>query len=440
MNVRRPASLRRHALGLAMLWLLGAPALAPASDALTRADLARAARSILGADQGVYVQAANGRVLLAQAAGRPVHPASVSKVPTTLALLRALGPDYRFVTTFTVSGQRVDHELEGRMEVLAGANPDPALVDEDALLVAQRLNTLGIRSIRGPLVVQGALRFDWQSDPQGNRLAQALSGQTPPAAWSALRGVMNDPGLRETVFAAAPAASESAIALQSAPSVQFLPATDQAGSAAPADSGVAAVRHVLILRSEPLLPMLKALDDYSNNIVASLAQAAGGAASVERLARAAVPAPMRAEITLGDGAGVDPRNRLSPRAAVALLRALEQQLAISGHALPDVLPVSGVDAGTLHDRLNGPAALGRIVGKTGTYGNYGASALIGAIRTRHQGEVYFAILDHGVPVPDARRRQDAFVRVLLAHLDSLPWAHRADALPAIARAQLTLSP
>ncbi len=95
---------------------------------------------------------------------------------------------------------------------------------------------------------------------------------------------------------------------------------------------------VLILHSEPLLPMLKALDDYSNNIVAPLAEAAGGAGAVEQLARASLPPSMRAEITLGDGAGTDPRNRLSPRAAVKLLRTLEQQLARSGYALPDVLP------------------------------------------------------------------------------------------------------
>ena len=49
-----------------------------------------AARRLLGADQGVYVEAADGTVLLAQSADRAVHPASVSKIPTTLALLRRL--------------------------------------------------------------------------------------------------------------------------------------------------------------------------------------------------------------------------------------------------------------------------------------------------------------------------------------------------------------
>lgn len=423
----------RLAMTLAALSLLTFHT-AAAADSGGAAALARAARTILGADQGVYVEAADGQVLLAQAATRPVHPASVSKVPTTLALLRMLGPDYRFVTTFSVSGHVTDRRLDGQLLVQAGANPDPALVDEEALLVAQRLNGLGIDWVRGPLLVQGALVFDWQSDPQGDRLAHALSGQTPAGAWKAVLALqagapashlIEPPSVR---WLSAPNAG-TAVATSGATSAQALPVV-----------ATPAVSDVLTLRSEPLLPLLKSLDDYSNNIVAVLAQAAGGAAAVQSLARASVPEVMRTEITLGDGAGTDARNRLSPRAAVKLLRALEQQLAATGHVLPDVLPVAGVDAGTLHDRLNGPHAAGRVVGKTGTYGDYGASALIGAIRTRDQGEVYFAILNHGVPVPEARRRQDAFVRVLLAQLASVPWQHVADAQPAIARVELSSTP
>ena len=96
------------------------------------------------------------------------------------------------------------------------------------------------------------------------------------------------------------------------------------------------------------------------------------------MVRAVVVKMLAAEIILGDGAGTDPSNRLSPRAAVKLLRALEGELAANGHTLPDMLPVAGVDAGTLHDRLNGPGEAGRVVGKTGTFGDYGASALVGA--------------------------------------------------------------
>jgi D-alanyl-D-alanine carboxypeptidase/D-alanyl-D-alanine-endopeptidase (penicillin-binding protein 4) len=149
---------------------------------------------------------------------------------------------------------------------------------------------------------------------------------------------------------------------------------------------------------------------------------------------------MRSEIVLGDGAGTDPRNRLSPRAAVKLLRALEQELAVTGHALFDILPVAGIDEGTLRDRLNATGEAGRVVGKTGTFGSYGASALIGAIATTDRGTVYFAILNHGVPVPQARLRQDQFVRALLMRLRSLQWNYQRDARPAVARAQVLIVP
>lgn len=78
------------------------------------------------------------------------------------------------------------------------------------------------------------------------------------------------------------------------------------------------------------------------------------------------------------------------------------------------------------------------MGKTGTFGDYGACALIGAIPTSAHGTVYFAILNHGVPVREARARQDRFLRSLLSKLDSVPWTYQPDLRPAVARAQVLL--
>src|SRR5258706_7788635 len=128
-------------------------------------ELGAAARAILGADQGVYVEAADGEILLAQAARRPVHPASVSKVPTTLALLHRLGPDYRFTTTFSGEGALHDGLLEGDLIVDGGG--DPFFVDENALLVAARLNELGVHAIPRTLRAQCHLIFNVQTqDPR----------------------------------------------------------------------------------------------------------------------------------------------------------------------------------------------------------------------------------------------------------------------------------
>jgi D-alanyl-D-alanine carboxypeptidase/D-alanyl-D-alanine-endopeptidase (penicillin-binding protein 4) len=386
-----------------------------------RHDLSAAARSILGSGQGVYIEAADGTVLLAQAADMPVHPASVSKVPTTLALLRKFGPEHRFVTTFAANGPIDGGTLEG--DLLVESDGDPNFVDENALLVVEHLNALGVQRVAGNLLPRGTLVFDWAIDPGAVRLREAMSGRVPAAAWAAVRQVSG--GDAQAPTSPAP------------PAIRFVNA---AGVATAGSPGPLVERALIVHRSQTLLSLAKSLNDYSNNIFKPLADAAGGATAVESLARSVVPAAMRSEITLGDGAGTDPRNRLSPRAAVKLLRALEQDLAGTGHALTDVLPVAGIDQGTLHDRLNAPEEVGRVVGKTGTFGDYGASALIGAIPTSDRGTVYFAILNHGVPVSEARRRQDRFLHVLLARLHSVPWSYQPDARPAIARAEVSILP
>ncbi|MBS0388474.1 MAG: D-alanyl-D-alanine carboxypeptidase, partial [Proteobacteria bacterium] len=279
----------------AVLFAVAVAALARAETAAAAPDrsLASLARQVLGAGQGVYVEAADGTVLLAQAADRPVHPASVSKVPTTLALLRKLGPDHRFTTTFLAAGPVRDGTLAG--DLLVASDGDPYFVDENALLVTERLNALGLHHVTGSLRAQGPLTFDWQPDDDAVRLRQVMSGQAPAPARDAVRAL--SPG------DAVP------------PALRI----DSAGANATA---AASAQPLLVHRSQTLVELAKQLNDYSNNVFKPLADVAGGAGAVEALARSAVPARMRDEITLGDGAGTDARNRLSPRAAVELLRAL----------------------------------------------------------------------------------------------------------------------
>ncbi len=378
----------------------GASRAAPAG-----ATLAAAAQELVGVGQGVYVESSDGTVLVAQAADLAVHPASVSKVPTTLALLRTLGPGHQFETGFAASGPVVGGVVQG--DLVVDASGDPYLVDENALLVLEALRDGGVREVRGRLVVRGPFIFDWESQGAGDRLRRVLAGGAPAAAWEAIRG-----------GGSAPARP---------PAIRF---QDDPRAARAAETLL--VTH----RSQPLVPLVKALNGYSNNVFAPFAAAAGGVDQVEAIARASVPAEMRDEIVLGDGAGASPRNRLSPRATVALLRALDAELARSDRTLADVLPVSGVDEGTLRHRLDGPGERGVVTGKTGTYGDYGASALVGAVRTRSRGTVYFAVLNHGVPVEAARERQDAFVRALLAEVDPEPWPYVRDEAPAFTRAKV----
>src|SRR6202034_1011753 len=117
---------------------------------------------------------------------------------------------------------------------------------------------------------------------------RALSGLTPPAAWTAVLEL------------ASPNTTGTTSASPTQPGIRFA-----APAARPADS-IAGARITELLddqtlvtyRSQPLLSLVKSLNDYSTNIIKPFADAAGGALAVEALARSTVPPQMRSEITL----------------------------------------------------------------------------------------------------------------------------------------------
>jgi len=375
------------------------------------ADLAAEARRLVGVGQGVQVETTDGQVLVSEAGASAVHPASVSKLPTTLALLRALGPDHRFVTRFLAGGPIQGGAIDGPLVVRA--NGDPYFVDENALLVLGALRQLGLHEVQGDLLVDGPLIFNWKAEALVPRLRGALQGGVTADAWQAVRETMS------------PANEVSA----AAPRLHFAQSPAHATS-----PETLLVTH----RSQPLLYMLKALNGYSNNIFAPLAASAGGIGAVQQQIRNNLPPGYSEELVLGDGAGAHAANRMSPRATVAILRALDTELASHRLDLTSVMPVAGVDEGTLKNRLVGPDGEGVIVAKTGTYGDFGACALVGALRTKG-GVVYFAILNRGVPIAEARQRQDAYVRILMTELGALPWDYQRNDAPAFTRADITLA-
>ena len=370
------------------------------------------ARSLVGDGQGVFVQAEDGTVLAAQAEAWPVHPASVTKVATTLALLERLGSDHRFVTRILTAGPWQDGHLHG--DLVVEASGDPFFVSEHAFAILERLHDAGLQRIEGTLVVRGPLLFNWKPDPTGARLRAVLTGESEREAWPRARPAHAPLDLADVALHVDGAAS----------------AGDEPGRHG-APEGVLAVH-----RSPTLRAIVKALNGYSNNVFHQLSDTVGGPSAVEASARAHLPEAMRGEVRIDNAAGAGKTNRLSPRAAVAVLAALEQALATRGLDLPDVLPVSGVDAGTLRNRFDGPGEHATVVGKTGTSGEVGASALVGVLRTRRHGRVRFAVLNSWVPVPEARCRQDAFVRALLAAAGAEPWPWAPLALAPVAAAAL----
>ncbi|MDG2303484.1 MAG: D-alanyl-D-alanine carboxypeptidase [Candidatus Binatia bacterium] len=368
----------------------GAPASARAGVSAEAPRYQALAEGLVGTGQGVFAVAEDGTVLASVAADRAVHPASVSKVPSTLALLRTLGPDYRFVTKLRGAAPEAG-VIPGDLVVESAG--DPFLLPQGAAYILGELGDIGVRRVAGRLRVEGPLYYDWKPDPAGKRFGAVLRGKISSAARREANERRGSDGKPSVVFEHNKAASA--------------PATET----------------ILVHLSPPLPRILKELNGYSNNIFHPLSDRVGGPAAVQRVARASVPKAMADEIVITNAAGAGKTNRLSPRAAVALYQALERELREHGLVLTDVLPVAGRDRGTLQRRFSSPELRGSVVGKTGTYGSLGASSLAGVARTRRFGKVTFAILNRDVPVAEARRRQNAFVTALLADAGAVPWPY-----------------
>jgi D-alanyl-D-alanine carboxypeptidase len=350
------------------------------------------ARKTVGSDQGVYAEAEDGKVLAAINDSTPVHPASVTKIATTLALLDKLGPTHRFETRLVADGPIEDGTLHG--DLLVESQGDPFFVFESAFLALSELREQGLRAVDGVLRVEGPFLFNWQPDEHGARLAATLAGHDGASAWKSIQQQRAD---------------LSGVALADA-GIRFMLRKVEATKP----------RTLFVYESPPLASIMKALNSYSNNVFHLLSAQIGGPQAVERIARERVDPELRAQIVIDNAAGAGTTNRMSPRAAVALVRALDAEAKENALSLADLLPVAGIDHGTLDERLRGSSARGVLVAKTGTYGSLKVSALAGEIRTKRYGLVTFAILDKGLDVVAARARQDAFVRALIAEAGGVP--------------------
>jgi D-alanyl-D-alanine carboxypeptidase/D-alanyl-D-alanine-endopeptidase (penicillin-binding protein 4) len=137
--------------------------------------------------------------------------------------------------------------------------------------------------------------------------------------------------------------------------------------------------------------------------------------------------PTEFSLATSSGLGV---NRVSPNAMMKLLRTLRSDLNRYKMTFADIMPVAGIDKGTLVERFDADWERGSVVGKTGTLGRTdgGASALSGEISTK-QGRYLFVIFDQHGGVPHFRNFQNSFVSLLQWQLGGpVPMAYDAASL------------
>ena len=344
--------------------------------------------------QGVLVERLGGQLVREQAADQSFNPASAVKLATALAALKTFGPRHRFATSLWLNGSfdKATGTVNGDLVV---SGRDPSFHDEHAVAIARELNQLGIRTVTGDLVV--APRFTMNFSPSslrsGERFYDTLDATRRPAAaqraWNDSRVALGD-----------------AEGLRANPSVAVL-------GAVYVDSVPKSARVVSTHYSPALVDVLKVLLCYSNNFMAErLGDQMGGAQGLERFLVSEVGLPSGSiRLASTSGLGV---NRLTPRHMMKIYRALLDELHENRLKAADIMPVAGVDPGTLQKRYAVSPGRGSVIGKTGTLGRTdgGASALVGQMRTRGGETLLFVIFNQRGSVVRFRAAQDALVSQL----------------------------
>lgn len=116
-------------------------------------------------------------------------PASIFKVVTTATALEVLGPDYRFKTTFSYSGNLNGDTLKGDLQIVGGGDPTLGSMyfPDYSNFFDEWLNTLqkvGIRIITGDIVADATIYEknqvpgSWVWEDLGNYFGAGASGLT----------------------------------------------------------------------------------------------------------------------------------------------------------------------------------------------------------------------------------------------------------------------
>jgi D-alanyl-D-alanine carboxypeptidase/D-alanyl-D-alanine-endopeptidase (penicillin-binding protein 4) len=154
---------------------------------------------------------------------------------------------------------------------------------------------------------------------------------------------------------------------------------------------------------------------HSINLTAErVGEAVGGPKGVEAFLTGSVGIP-QAEISISRTSGLD-YNRITPRSTVHLLQVMMQWMSQRNMEPEDIMPVAGIDAGTLQSRFKSADYRGAVVGKTGTLPSTdgGVSTLAGILYTRDRGPILFAIFNTRGSVKAYRQLQDSLLQELIA--------------------------
>lgn len=382
---------------------------APASAATlaeTKSRLAPMVRNLPGSTSVSIRESSTNTVLASRRPTTPRIPASVTKLFTTSTALLEDGPQAVLTTQLRIDGTIDDDGvLDGDLIVRGAGDPSLSLSGISALAAAAE--KAGITRINGVLRADLA---GWTAD-QGTPLTGGAYNREIGGRLGALvvsRGFasakVTDP------------ARQVLVKLRDAMRTRGLTGPVRFGAPAPSGAGTTVIGQV---RSPTIAQLAAATNSPSDNFYAEqllrgvgARHGAAGTTTAGLAVQRSRLAGLGVRPTLADGSGLSRANRVAPSTIVRLLDVMAARP--EGPALRASLARAG-NTGTLAGRMRGTAAAGRCRAKTGTLSN--VSALAGWCTTLGKRTVTFAILMNGVPVPAARRRQDAILAVIAGWSD-----------------------
>ncbi|HKS30303.1 MAG TPA: D-alanyl-D-alanine carboxypeptidase [Pyrinomonadaceae bacterium] len=343
---------------------------------------------------GILVETLEGQMVMEQLGNLAFNPASAVKLATALAALRTFGPEHRFTTAVWTTGtiDKATGTVNGDL-IISGR--DPSFHYEHAVMIARELNRMGIRTVTGDLIVapRFTMNFNLSAQRSGDSFYDTLDATRRPAAAS--RAWMDErTALRDTA------------SLQSVPSVAVM-------GAVYVDAVPKGAKPIMTHSSSKLVDVLKVLLCYSNNFMAErIGDTMGGPEGVRRVAiRDAGVNPAEISLATTSGLGV---NRVTPRAMMKIFRALRTELAKAKLSPSDIMPVAGIDPGTLQKRYTSYPSRGSVIAKTGTLirTDGGVSALVGQMKTARGETLLFVIFNQRGSFLRFRESQDMLVTQL----------------------------
>ena len=363
------------------------------ATSLIRSSIPVLAETAIPGHSGVLVESLDGNVVVETLSNSTFNPASNVKIATSYAVLKTFGPEYRFPTSVWTDGS-----YDGTTQTIHGnlyvSGRDPIFGFEHAVGLAAELNRMGVRTVTGDLVVTDNFAMNYSTSAQ--RSSQALFATLDAAKRSAAATKVWTNYLTH---------SRKPQPVTGLPSVVF-------GGSVYVQPMPSNAKLLFTHESTPMRDIVKVMMCYSNNFVSErLADMLGGPYAVARLVQQnAGVQPHEFSIATASGLGI---NRVTPAAMMKLLRVLRSDLARYRMTFADIMPVAGLDRGTLENRFDADFSSGSVIGKTGTLGSTdgGVSSLAGEINTR-QGKLLFVIFNQRGSVSRFRTFQNSYVSTI----------------------------